>query len=289
MGEVSLISALRNRATFDSELSLVAEHHGSIVGHALFTPQQVRVKGETLHAVILGPVAVRPKFQKRGVGSMLIEEGHKRATQKGYHFSLLLGHPAYYPRFGYRTTMFGSSHIHVHVNDIPSIDRSITERRVKRSDIEELTLMWEKWFGDSSLALIPGTTLLDWISYSRGITASAISIDEQLSGYVRYDLKNPKKIISFLAKSPEAVSAICSYMKTKLSPDDSGLLLPASPDSSSIKEFVTLPYQPEVNASKASMIKVLSSNPSITAYCHDVEAGTLSPGNVIWPVEFDVV
>lgn len=289
MGEVSLISVLRNRATFDSELSLIAEHNGDIIGHALFTPQKVRVKGETLNAVILGPVAVRPKFQKLGVGSKLIEEGHKRATQKGYHFSLLLGHSAYYPRFGYRTKMFGSSHIQIHVNDVPKVDRSITERRIQRSDIEELTLMWEKWFGDSSLAFFPGNALLDWISYGRGVQASAISVDGKLCGYVRYDLKNPKKMISFLADSPETVGAICSYMKTKISPDDYELLLPVSPYSSSIKEFVTLPYKSEVNAGKASMIKVLSSNPLITAYCDDVEAGTLSPGTVIWPVEFDVV
>ncbi|MFE5322205.1 GNAT family N-acetyltransferase [Paenibacillus sp. NPDC056579] len=120
MGEVSLVSALRNRMTFDPELSIIAEHNGNIIGHALFTPQKVLVKGETLDAVILGPIAVRPKFQKLGIGSMLIEEGHKRSTHKGYHFSLLLGHSTYYPRFGYKTKMFGSSHIQIHVTIYPN-------------------------------------------------------------------------------------------------------------------------------------------------------------------------
>ncbi|MFE5322206.1 hypothetical protein ACFQ88_26370 [Paenibacillus sp. NPDC056579] len=149
--------------------------------------------------------------------------------------------------------------------------------------------MWEKWFGDSNLAFSPGSTLIDWISYGRGMQTSAICVDGNLCGYVRYDLNNPRKIDSFLANSPEAVVAICSYMKAKMRPDDSELLLPLSPYSSSIKEFVTLPYKSEVNVGKASMIKVLSSNPVITSYCDGVEAGTLFPGTVIWPVEFDVV
>lgn len=290
MGEVPLISVLRNRATFDPDLSLVAELHGEIIGHVLFTPQQACVKGETLDAVILAPIAVHPDFQKRGVGSMLIEEGHKRAVQKGFQFSLLLGHSSYYPRFGYRTNMFGSSHIRIHVNDIPAVQCSIKERRVENRDVAELCFMWEQWFGDSNLTFMPGRSIVDWISYGRGVNASAITIDGNLAGYIRYEIKDPGKIMFFLADHRDTANAICSYMKTKIRPNKSEILLPMHPESRGVKELVTLPYQSEIKAGKASMIKILApGNQLITGYCDEVDAGSLSPGTIIWPVEFDVL
>ena len=50
----------------------------------------------------LAPLAVLPEFQKQGIGSALIKEGHKRAKEMGYRFSVVLGSEKYYPKFGYQ-------------------------------------------------------------------------------------------------------------------------------------------------------------------------------------------
>ena len=289
MGEVPLISVLRNRITFDPDLSLVAEYRGEVIGHAMFTPQSVRVKGETLQAVILAPIAVHPDFQKLGIGSMLMEEGHHRAAQRGFHFAMLIGHSSYYPRFGYRTRMFGASHIRVQVIDIPASALPVAERRVERGDIASLCSMWEQMHADSRLALVPGSSITDWISYGSGVRASAMTIDGKLSGYIRYAVNAPQKMMFLLADGYDSAIAILNEMKTRLHPDVRELLLPLHPRARAIRELIALPHECESQAGDACMIKIFSDYPAIHTYCNEVESGALTPGSVLWPVEFEVL
>lgn len=95
--EQDLVAALRKGESFIPELSLVAEADGKIAGHIMFT--EGKVGGDTV--LVLAPVSVVPEFQKQGVGSALIKEGHRIAKELGYEYSLVLGSEVYYPRFGY--------------------------------------------------------------------------------------------------------------------------------------------------------------------------------------------
>jgi putative acetyltransferase len=99
--EAQLVDALRAWSSFIPELSLVAERDGVLVGHVLFTPAVVE-GAEEAALLALGPVAVRPEWQRQGIGGMLIREGLVRSTGLGYHGVILVGHPTYYPRFGFR-------------------------------------------------------------------------------------------------------------------------------------------------------------------------------------------
>ncbi|KTD86736.1 GNAT family N-acetyltransferase [Paenibacillus etheri] len=96
--EHNLVNRLRHSTKFIPELSLVAEYENKIVGHILFT--EITVDGHTL--IALAPVAVLPEMQGKGIGKLLITEGHKIATQLGYKSSIVLGHDKYYPKFGYK-------------------------------------------------------------------------------------------------------------------------------------------------------------------------------------------
>ncbi|OXS57393.1 GNAT family N-acetyltransferase [Cohnella sp. CIP 111063] len=96
--EHNLVNRLRNSTKFIPELSLVAEYDGQIAGHILFT--EVHVGDQTL--IALAPVSVRPEMQSKGIGKLLITEGHKIAAQLGYKGSIVLGHDTYYPKFGYK-------------------------------------------------------------------------------------------------------------------------------------------------------------------------------------------
>ncbi len=96
--EQDLVVRLRESDGFLPALSLVAEEDGNIVGHILFSEIQIG-KADSL---MLAPVAVLPAYQRRGIGGMLIREGHRIAKEKGFTSSTLVGHPDYYPRFGYK-------------------------------------------------------------------------------------------------------------------------------------------------------------------------------------------
>lgn len=95
--EQDLAKDLRQGEAFIPELSLVAEVEGKIVGHILFTKLQI---GEHT-ALALAPLAVLPAYQRQGVGTALIQEGHRQAKELGYSYSVVLGSEKYYPRLGY--------------------------------------------------------------------------------------------------------------------------------------------------------------------------------------------
>lgn len=99
--ESRLSERIRESQEFISELSLVALTNDLIVGHALFSKAMV-VNNDTQHEVIiLAPIGVKPEFQKQGVGSALIRKGLKIAKELNYSHVFLIGHPTYYPKFGF--------------------------------------------------------------------------------------------------------------------------------------------------------------------------------------------
>ena len=94
--EQDLVVALRNSDSFIPELSLVAIKDNKIVGHILFT----KIKIGNHEELALAPLAVLPEYQKQGIGSKLIQQGHKIAKELGYHYSIVLGSETYYPKYG---------------------------------------------------------------------------------------------------------------------------------------------------------------------------------------------
>lgn len=96
--EAGLIDALRQQA--DPVVSLVAEVEGVVVGHILFSP--VTLSGHPdLKLMGLAPMAVLPEHQRTGVGSELVRAGIEACVKCGATALVVLGHPAYYPKFGF--------------------------------------------------------------------------------------------------------------------------------------------------------------------------------------------
>jgi putative acetyltransferase len=288
--ESSLVSILRNRADYDHELSLVAELDGKIIGHAFFTPQQFLLKGTLLRGLILGPLAVLPDYQKLGVGSQLVEEGHRRAQEKGFQICILVGHASYYPRFGYHFNLFSCSHqIQILFTDIPRNCQEIKERRIEGRDIAEFTEMWELWFKDTHLAVKPGPSITDWISHGKEIQASAVICDGTLIGYLRYDKNNPQRILGILAKDTATLINICSYLKNKIVDSQDNYLCLPLPTSSEKSLELSVPYRTYIERDMGSMMKIFDKeNPFLKEYCNQVTDGIIEPGHIIWPVEFDL-
>lgn len=96
--EAGLVDRLRREA--DPFISLVAEKDGNVIGHVLFTPVSVGESG--VNAVGLGPMAVLPDYQNKGVGKKLVERGLETCREKGIAAVFVLGHPEYYAKLGFK-------------------------------------------------------------------------------------------------------------------------------------------------------------------------------------------
>ncbi|WP_238403204.1 GNAT family N-acetyltransferase [Paenibacillus mesophilus] len=100
--EARLVERIRSSETFIPELSVVAVQDGAIVGHILLSEAEVADGNVRRKVIALAPIAVKPSMQKRGIGGALIREGLRRSQKLGYPLVLLIGHPSYYPKFGFR-------------------------------------------------------------------------------------------------------------------------------------------------------------------------------------------
>jgi putative acetyltransferase len=92
----------RLRAAGRARVSLVAELDGVVVGHILFSPVSITGPSNPTFGIGLAPVAVVPGHQNRGVGTALVAAGLDACRQAGCGFVVVLGHPQYYSRFGFR-------------------------------------------------------------------------------------------------------------------------------------------------------------------------------------------
>jgi putative acetyltransferase len=98
-GEASLVEALRAEAR--PQVSLVAVEGDRVVGHIFFSPVTVEDGASSFEAMALAPMAVLPELQRRGVGARLVREGLEACRRLGHEVVFVLGHPDYYPRFGF--------------------------------------------------------------------------------------------------------------------------------------------------------------------------------------------
>ena len=97
--EADLVDRLRSEGAVLA--SFVAECEKRIVGHLLFSRMLIETAAGPISAVALAPMAVLPEQQRRGVGGQLIRHGLDWLRKRGEHVVIVLGHPDYYPRFGF--------------------------------------------------------------------------------------------------------------------------------------------------------------------------------------------
>jgi putative acetyltransferase len=71
------------------------------VGHIAFSPVMIESEGSNFEAVALAPMAILPAYHGKGIGSQLVLAGLEECRRIGHEIVVVLGHPAYYPRFGF--------------------------------------------------------------------------------------------------------------------------------------------------------------------------------------------
>ena len=97
--EADIVDKLRDRAALT--LSLVAVQDNEVVGHIAFSPAAIESDSSSFEAISLGPIAVLPAYQRQGIGEQLVRAGLDECRKLGHGVVLLVGHPGYYPRFGF--------------------------------------------------------------------------------------------------------------------------------------------------------------------------------------------
>jgi len=100
-GEVNAIDALRDRGA--ATLSLVAVIDDRVVGHLFFSPATIELPDRSWSALGLAPLSVLPEYQRQGIGTALMNAGLEECRRLGHERVVVLGHPTYYPRFGFVT------------------------------------------------------------------------------------------------------------------------------------------------------------------------------------------
>jgi len=96
-----MVHALREKDGI-KELSYVAEMNGEIVGHIIYSNARIEMtNGQSVNILNFGPLSVKPKFQRQGIGKALMNTTIAKAKELGYGAICFYGRPEYYPQFGF--------------------------------------------------------------------------------------------------------------------------------------------------------------------------------------------
>ncbi|HEY7423949.1 MAG TPA: GNAT family N-acetyltransferase [Gemmataceae bacterium] len=101
--EAWLVDGLRDGGYV--RVSLIAERADRVVGHILFSDLPILTEAGTVPALALAPMAVLPGFQQQGIGSALVRRGLEVCKEQGHRIVVVLGHPHFYPRFGFSSKL----------------------------------------------------------------------------------------------------------------------------------------------------------------------------------------
>lgn len=285
LSELTLIDSLRRYGEYDNDLSLVAVCDGETAGYVGFTPVKVNLYGEAVRGVCLAPVSVASAYQRKGIGAALIKEGLKRAGEKDYAFSYLLGHESYYPKLGYITGMFGEASV------------TITERckafSLSEKQVEELHLsLIEEWyrriFADINLSIMPLFTIVEWKSVSPFVKTSMIYKEENPVGYIRYCefADGTVSVKSILSRNESSMREIIGYVQSKY-PKLEKLSLPLPPDSEIINGIGCIRKS---ELWDAAMIKIIDNNcKPLLRYVDDIRNGIKNSWFANYPSFFDYI
>jgi predicted N-acetyltransferase YhbS len=280
MSEAIMVNLHRHREAYDPELSVTAREGDKVVGHALFSPRMVYLDHEQVPMVNLAPVGILPSHQGKGIGGDLIREGLARAKEKGYSACFLLGHPTYYPRFGFVPHAYSHSRILVNLPSSEHISGAVI-RPFVAADVKPAMDLWQHQERQVRFSLMPDQELSGWLSVHPAASTWVLEQDGLLNGVVRFLPQGKDRIMFLIARDHE--SAIQLVRST--GGDTNGISLPLDPENPLTRAWFP-DAQAEFYCPAAAMMVSLNSV-TVDHYLHTLTAGAMKAGRVLWPVEFE--
>jgi len=111
--EQDFVNQLRSSNGYIPELALVAGEDDKLVGHIMLTKTYIVNGNSKFETLLLAPLSVVLEYRNKGIGAQLINESFRLAQDMGYTSIFLVGDPAYYHRFGFKSSVhFGITQIH---------------------------------------------------------------------------------------------------------------------------------------------------------------------------------
>lgn len=284
--ESEMISLARQRSTYDPELSIVVEQDGKIIGHVLLVPSSFIVLGKEIKGVLLGPIAVLPELQKSGIGAKLIKQGHKVAKEKGFEFSLLCGHPSYYPKHGYLQNVFSIAGTKIEVFNDSDKDCTLSERPLRKDDMPSINMWQHNMRKGDQLCILLDDDIMEYHSNSIEYSSIVITKGDKAIGFVRCFSQTPSNI-KLLYCDTTYMDEILLYLSNK---SDTNVLNINQPSNAFKNNLARNAFKVTDmrNTNEAFMICPLDSNSIINDYCHKVIEKEISPGVISYPPYCDV-
>jgi len=151
----------RDYHAFDRKYSVVACIGDEIVGHVLFSPCRLKLRGKFIQALKVAPVTVTPEYQKMGIGQEMLKYGHKLGAADGFALCFLFGHPEYYPRVGYKPCLGISKGI-VDVEKLPEPETELVPGPVTKAELPWLVTLFEREFEQIAFSWHWAPNLAEW-------------------------------------------------------------------------------------------------------------------------------
>jgi len=289
--EPLIASVLRHSQHFDPELSLVAELGGKVVGHALFSPFEFVVLGQKKPCVFLAPLAVDGRLHGQGIGSRLMEEGHRIARDKGYALSILCGIPEYYPRFGYLQQAFAVTGATIELSQPIAELPDISERPVMESDLPWIIERWQQVHGNDRLAWFPGESISQWFNHSLAYHSSVFISGGTRIAYAKYRQTAPLRVNELLTE-PGHAEAVLTYLQREHSSQEQGSLaasMRADAIAAQLADSAHIKVTEYIRTSDALMLKVLDrQDEQIRRYCAEAKTSQRNLGVLAFPTLMDI-
>jgi predicted N-acetyltransferase YhbS len=273
-------------ARYDPELSVVALDNGEIIGHTLFTPATIRLMGRDVEAVGVGPVAVHPDHQNRGVGQVMLKYGHEAAREGGYEIAFMHGHPKYYPRVGY-VACHGFGQINIDTEKLGPVTQPLRPRPPVADDLPWLVERLRVEFANVDFGWIWNEHLTEWVQPGLN-TVVWVTPEGARVGY-SVDRHNTDGIKLLLADDPAMAVEILRNLWAHIGDDDAGMskiaLHPTGWLAGQLgsEKWAT----PTVRSSDAAMAFEITPG-VLDEYRREVAAGRRPVGHVNFPLAFEM-
>ncbi len=144
--EAKIVDALRSSNNLI--LSLVAVVDEKVIGHIAYSPMVFDDPDSSVKAVALAPMAVHPDMQNKGIGSKLIRESLKELKTQDLDLVFLIGHPEYYPRFGFKPA-FSTLGVKSNFEGMPDEVFMVHNLSEKNHDLRNMKVSFRQEFSKS--------------------------------------------------------------------------------------------------------------------------------------------